>query len=214
MPDLTGLHESLARVVLRDRELVDVLGEITEIGRQTLPGAEAASVTLITGDEADTAAFRGRMAIDAEQLQYEQGHGPCLDAGRAGLVFVVRRHAHRATVARLRRAGRRARRAQLAVGPAALPGVDHRGAEPLRHRAGAFDEDDVARGEEVASFLAVAVANAQHSSRTAEEAAACGAPWRPRATIEQAKGILMERHKVTAELAFTALTRASQRADV
>jgi hypothetical protein len=29
VPDLTGLHESLVRVVLLDRELVDVLGEIT-----------------------------------------------------------------------------------------------------------------------------------------------------------------------------------------
>ena len=35
-----------------------------------------------------------------------------------------------------------------------------------------------------------------------------------RAVIEQAKGILMERYKVTAEQAFTLLTHASQRSNV
>jgi GAF domain-containing protein len=212
--DLTGLHQSLARVVLIDRELVDVLGEITEIGRQTIPRAEAASVTLVKGEKADTAAYRGRMAIDAEQLQYEQGHGPCLDAGRAGLVFVVpdmrteqRWPDYAAQVVEL---------GVLSSLSVPLPFQESTiGALNLySSRAGAFDEDDVARGEEVASFLAVAVANAQHSSRTLEEAADMRRAMTSRATIEQAKGILMERLKVTAELAFTELTRASQRADV
>ena len=35
-----------------------------------------------------------------------------------------------------------------------------------------------------------------------------------RAVIEQAKGILMERHRITAEQAFTLLTHASQRSNV
>jgi AmiR/NasT family two-component response regulator len=35
-----------------------------------------------------------------------------------------------------------------------------------------------------------------------------------RAVIEQAKGILMERYKITAEQAFTLLTHASQRSNV
>ena len=37
---------------------------------------------------------------------------------------------------------------------------------------------------------------------------------RSRSVIEQAKGILMERHKITAEQAFTLLTHASQRSNV
>jgi len=212
--DLIGLHESLARVVLIDRELVDVLGEITEIGRQTIPGAEAASVTLIKGEKPTTAAFRGRMAIDAEQLQYEQGHGPCLDAGRAGLVFVVadmrteeRWPDYAAQVLEL------GVRSSLSV-PLPFQESTIGALNVYATRPDAFGEDDVARGEEVASFLAVAVANAQHSTRTAEEAADMRRAMVSRATIEQAKGILMERHKVTAELAFSALTRASQRANV
>jgi hypothetical protein len=69
MSDLTALHEGLARVVLVDRDLPDVLGQITEIGRRAIPGSEAASVTLIEGGEPCTAAFRGQMAMDCEALQ-------------------------------------------------------------------------------------------------------------------------------------------------
>jgi len=214
MPDLTALHESLARVVLIDRELVDVLGELTEIGRQAIPGSEAASVTLIKGDKGDTAAYRGHLAIDAEQLQYDRGHGPCLDAGRAGLVF---------SVPDMRTEQRWPDYATKVIELGVLSSLS----VPLPFqeatigalnlyatRPDAFDEDDVARGEEVASFLAVAVANAQHTQQTAEEAANMRRAMASRATIEQAKGILMERHKMTADQAFTALTHASQHANL
>jgi GAF domain-containing protein len=77
-------------------------------------------------------------------------------------------------------------------------------------RPEAFDEDDVARGEEMAGFIAVAVANAQHSARSAEEAENMRRAMESRATIEQAKGVLMERHKMTADAAFTVLAHASQ----
>ena len=41
MNNVTELHEALARVVLADRELADVLTEITGIARRAMPSAEA-----------------------------------------------------------------------------------------------------------------------------------------------------------------------------
>jgi GAF domain-containing protein len=214
MPDLTALHQDLARVVLVGRELTDVLEEITEIGRRAIPGSEAASVTLIHGGKASTAAFRGEMAMDAERLQYERGHGPCLDAGRAGLVFVI---ADMRTETRwpdyaaqvIERGVLSSLSVPLPFQGASIGAINHYATRPA-----AFDEDDMARGEELADFIAVAVANAQHSTRSAEDAANMRRAMESRATIEQAKGILMERHKVTADLAFAALTHASQRSNV
>ena len=81
MNNLTELHESLARVVLGNRELVEVLTEITGIARRAMPSIEAASVTLIRGEKPFTAAYDGQMALDADELQYERGYGPCMDAG-------------------------------------------------------------------------------------------------------------------------------------
>src|SRR5688572_11747285 len=89
MNNVAELHEALARVLLADRDLSDVLTEITRIVRRAMASVEAASITLIRGDEPFTAAYDGQMALDADELQYERGYGPCMDAGRAGQMFVI-----------------------------------------------------------------------------------------------------------------------------
>jgi GAF domain-containing protein len=150
------------------------------------------------------------MAIDAEQLQYERGYGPCLDAGRAGLVFVSsdmrteqRWPDYAAQV--IEHGVLSSLTVPLPFLGATIGALNHYATQPA-----AFDEDDVARGEEMAGFVAVAVANAQHSAQSAEDAENMRRAMASRATIEQSKGILMERHKVTADAAFTVLTHASQ----
>jgi len=59
MHDPTQLHEALARVVVADRELSNVLNEISGIARRAMPGTEAASITLIRGEKPFTAAYDG-----------------------------------------------------------------------------------------------------------------------------------------------------------
>ena len=83
------LWRDLSRVVLADRSLDDVLGEVTDIAARGIPGAESTSITLVRGDEAFTAAHTGEMALAADELQYERGYGPCMDAGRAGVVLRI-----------------------------------------------------------------------------------------------------------------------------
>jgi hypothetical protein len=76
MHDVTELHEALARVVVADRELSEVLTEITGIARRAMPDTEAASVTLIRGEKPFTAAYDGQMALDADELQSHTGTDP------------------------------------------------------------------------------------------------------------------------------------------
>ena len=68
MNDVNELHESLASVVHADRELADVLTEITGIARRAMPSIEAASVTLIGGEKPFTAAYDGQTALDADEV--------------------------------------------------------------------------------------------------------------------------------------------------
>src|SRR6478736_1913879 len=89
MPNLIDLHEDLARVPLTGRDLGDVLTEITTLARKAIPAFEAASITLIRGERAFTATYDGQMALDADEMQYERGYGPCIDAGRAGQIFLI-----------------------------------------------------------------------------------------------------------------------------
>ena len=50
MNNVNEVHEALARVVVADRELSEVLTEILRIARLAMPSVEAASVTLIRED--------------------------------------------------------------------------------------------------------------------------------------------------------------------
>ncbi|OMQ15779.1 antitermination regulator [Modestobacter sp. VKM Ac-2676] len=210
----TSLHEALARVVLAGRELPDVLDEVVRIARGAIPGAEATSVTLIRGDRSFTAAFDGQLAMDADELQYERGYGPCMDAARAGETFLVEdmtiddRWPDYA-----RHAAERGVRSSLST-PLPFQGATIGALNNYSTRVGGFTPADAALAEEVAAFVAVVVGNAEAASRAMEDAANMRRAMATRAVIEQAKGILMERHKITGDQAFTVLTHASQRRNV
>jgi GAF domain-containing protein len=211
---ISALHAELAGVVVVGRELPDVLTEIVQISRRAMPGAVATSITLIRDDRAFTAAFDGQLAMDADELQYRRGYGPCVDAGRSGEVFVV---SDMTSEDRWPDYARHA--AGLGVGSSLSIPLPFQGATigALNNYAlqpAAFSETDLRLGEEVAAFVAVAVANAEAAARATDDLANMRRAMESRAVIEQAKGVLMERYKLTAEQAFTLLTHASQRANV
>ena len=204
------LHEELARVVLVGRDLAEVLAEITTIARRSMPGSDACSITLIRDDEPFTAAHDGRMALDADELQYQRDYGPCVDAGRSGQTFTVE---DMATEHRWSDYGPHA--AAQGVGsslslPLPFQAATIGALNNYSTRRAGFGDVDVAVGEEVSSWVALAVATASAAASMAEEAANMRAAMVTRGTIEQAKGVLMERYKITADEAFSLLSRASQ----
>jgi GAF domain-containing protein len=214
MVDMTRLHEDLARVVLVGRDLADVLLELTTIARRAMPGSEATSITLIRNGSPFTAAHEGQIALDADELQYQRDYGPCVDAGRSGQVFLI---SDMSTEQRWpdynRHAAERGVGSSLSV-PLPFQAATIGALNNYSTRPGAFGEDDIVIGEEVASWVALAVANASAAATAADEAMNMREAMITRGGIEQAKGILMERHKVTADQAFTILSKASQRTGI
>jgi GAF domain-containing protein len=211
MNNINELHEALARVVVADRELSEVLTEITGIARRAMPSVDAASVTLIREDKPFTAAYDGQMALDADELQYERGYGPCVDAGRAGQIFLVDD---------MRTEQRWPDYAQNVVAhgvlsslsvPLPFQGATIGALDTYAGQPKVFDDSDVELAQEVAAWIAVAVGNAEAAARTSEDLTQLRTVMMSRACIEQAKGILMERHKITEDEAFTMLAHASQR---
>ena len=73
-----------------------------------------------------------------------------------------------------------------------------------------IDDHDIELAEEVAAWLAIAIGNAEAAARTSEDLTQLRTAMMSRASIEQAKGILMERHRIKEDDAFTILTHASQ----
>jgi GAF domain-containing protein len=75
---------------------------------------------------------------------------------------------------------------------------------------GPFDEATEELATAFASYAAVALANAEVYASTATLAANLQRALESRAVIDQAKGILMERHRVSADAAFDLLAAQSQ----
>ena len=211
---LTALHESLARVVLVGRDRSEVFDDLVTIARQAFPGSAAASTTLIRGSKAFTAAYDGQLAMDADELQYQRGYGPCLDAGRAGQAFLVRdmrteqRWPDYATHAARRGVG-----SSLSI-PLPFQAATIGALNIYADRPAVFTDVDLTLGAEIGGWVAMAVGNADLAARATEEVDNMRAAMASRAVIEQAKGILMERHRLTPDRAFAVLSRISQTSNV
>jgi GAF domain-containing protein len=211
MDNLTELHEALARVVFADRQLSDVLTEIIGIARRAMPNVEAVSITLIRGEKPFTAAYDGQMALDADELQYERGYGPCMDAGRAGQMFLVDdMRTEQRWPDYAQHAAAHGVLSSLSV-PLPFQGATIGALNTYARRARVIDDHDIELAQEVAAWIAIAIGNAEAAARTSEDLTQLRTAMMSRACIEQAKGILMERHKIKEDEAFTILTHASQR---
>jgi GAF domain-containing protein len=203
----------LNRVVLVDRTLDDVLADITRIAAAGIPGAEATSITLLRNDKAFTAAYHGEMALAADELQYERGYGPCMDAGRGGVLLRIDDMATETRwpdyVARVQaEAGvRSSLSVPLPYQGNSIGALNNYSTEPAAFASPASLE----AGLEVAEVVAVAVANADSHWQLGEQARNMRIAMDSRAVIEQAKGVLMAQRKVDAEQAFEMLREASQR---
>ncbi|WP_432496101.1 GAF and ANTAR domain-containing protein [Kineococcus auxinigenes] len=214
MSDLSELHAALAAVLLTDRPLDDVLTEVVGVARKALPAAESVSTTLLRGERAFTAAHDGQMALDADEMQYERGYGPCMDAGRAGQVFVIEDTSTEERWPDYARAAAAAGIGSSLSLPLPVQGRSIGALNCYSSRPRAFGEEDVVLGQEVAAFVAIAVANADAHARSTEDAENMRRAMASRAVIEQAKGVLVERHRITPDQAFTLLTHSSQHTNV
>jgi len=202
----------LSRVALVDRTLTDVLADITRIAAQGIPGAESTSITLIRGDKAFTAAHHGEMALAADELQYEQGYGPCIDAGRAGVLLriddVRTEERWPDYMAHVQETGvRSSLSVPLPYQGSSIGALNNYSTEP----AAFATPESLRAGLEVAEVIAVAVANADSHWQLGEQARNMGLAMQSRAVIEQAKGVLMAQRHVDADQAFEILREASQR---
>lgn len=214
MSELSELHQSLARVVIGGRDLSEVLTEITGIAKRAMPGADSTSITLIRNERPFTAAYEGKLALDADELQYERGYGPCVDAGRAGQIFLVEdMRTERRWPDYARHAAARGVGSSLSV-PLPFQGALIGALNNYSVRPHSFSQRDVVLGEEIAGWVAITVNNAEKVARSEKEIGHLREAMHSRASIEQAKGMLMERYAIDQDQAFKVLTRVSQQTNV
>ncbi len=209
---MEDLLRDLARITIVDRPVGDVLTELVQVADRGISGAEAVSISLLRGENAFTAAYSSELALRAEEMQYDRGYGPCMDAARGGVVLRIddMRTEQRWTdyAAQVLPHGVRS---SLTI-PLPFQGAVIGALNVYSTQPGTFaTAEALDAAVTVAETIAVTVANVYAHARLGEEAVNLRRAMESRAVIEQAKGVLMTQRRVDADQAFEILREASQR---
>jgi GAF domain-containing protein len=205
----------LGRLSLRELSMEGLLQTVAELVTTVLPGDVEASVTLLVQDVPATVASTGQLAVDLDRAQYERGHGPCLHASRTGEVTEI---ADTRTDSRwpdyTPRAAEHGNLSSLSIPLVIDEDEQVLGALNLyAPEPGAFDGDSRSAAMAFGPHAAVAAGNVHAYQSARDTAHNLQVALESRAVIEQAKGVLVERYKVTPEHAFRLLALASMNAN-
>jgi GAF domain-containing protein len=206
--------DQLGRLPVAEHSLASVLSQVSAVAADVLPEEPTTSVTVVDSGRATTAAASGPLARMLDEVQYRLGAGPCLAAatsGRPSELLDTTRPAEWTEFAA--RAAEEGCRSVLSF---PLPGGDRLSAA-LNVYSGPTslsDEGTLERLARLTRYAVVAVSNAYLYETAVERVGHLERALDSRAVIDQAKGILMERFKLTAEQAFQVLTRVSMESNV
>lgn len=207
---MVDAYQALAQVVLVERPIADVLSEFADIAQKWLPGSEAASITLVRGDKAWTAAYSGTLALEADELQYEQGYGPCMDAGHTGMPMVVSdMRTEDRWPSYTPRVIERGVLSSLSV-PLPFQGLTIGALNNYSREANAFGAEALEFATEITSYIGVAVMSADAHAAASATVKQLQEALESRKVIDMALGILIALHHCTPEEAFAILVRTSQ----
>jgi hypothetical protein len=213
--DLAEMFSDIARRLYSAETVEDTLQEIAQLACKTVEGCNFAGMSIVRGKAIETPAQTDPAVGELDAIQSEMGTGPCVDAIIQHQTFYVedlRSESRWPTFAR--RAVEHGMASMLSFRlfvEADESGERTMGALNLysRDRA-AFDDSAQEVGLILASHASVALAGAQALAKEKDDVANLHLAIAGRDVIGQAKGILMERDRLTGDQAFDVLRRASQ----
>ncbi|NRQ33597.1 GAF and ANTAR domain-containing protein [Nonomuraea sp. NN258] len=204
---LAAAWNDLAATFLTTDDLEQALGRITDLTAATIPGRPALSLTLMWNGRPRTIASSDNRAHPMDEIQYDGGEGPCLEAMDTGRAVLATDLAcdDRWPDFSARVAGR---------------GVRSVYSEPLGNGRGALNLYGDAPGGFPQQVRAVAQLSAEHvgilleaalrATKQAELTEQLRQALDTRAVIDQAVGILMAQQRCDAGHALSLLRVASQ----
>jgi GAF domain-containing protein len=203
--------EQLGQLSLRGQSLDALLKRVVDLSKDVMPGEPEASILVMVKDRPTTAVSTGALATRLDETQYAKGYGPCMHAATTGeLTDIPDTRVETRWADYARRAAEEGNLSSLSV---PLP-IDDEIAGALNiyaRRPHAFDEQSRADAVRFGPYAGVALSNIHAYSSARDLAENMQAALESRAVIDQAKGILMERHRLTADQAFQLLAHSSMR---
>src|SRR3954452_15584671 len=205
---------SLSQYFVGDQTLETTLHRVAELSMVALPQVIHVGITLMVDGRPGTAIFTHPEVPEIDQAQYRTGDGPCLDAFRDGLPYIID-----STLDDGRwQAFRDSAEQHGVLSSMSLPLIASEGPigalNMYADTERAFGAADVEVGNAFASQAAFVLANAQAywDARTLSENMAKA--MQSRAQIEQAKGIIMATSGCSADEAMDLLVTQSQHQNI
>jgi GAF domain-containing protein len=209
-PAFEAAVAALTRYFVGHQTLGESLHQVAELTIQALPQTDHVGITLLVDDKLKTSIFTHPEVPEIDRAQYRTGQGPCIDAYREGRPHIIESTLQPGRWQAFRdSAARHGVRSTMS-----LPLITHDGSigalNMYAESERAYGEDDRHTGELFASQAAFLLANAQAYwdaralSENLEQAMVS------RATIEQAKGIVMSSVGCGPDEAIQLLIKQSQ----
>ncbi len=205
---VTGRVADAARALADEPTLQQTLDRVVELAVTMIDGCESAGISLVTRGRIESPAVSDPLVARGDELQYELGEGPCLDAIHDSSLVEAR------DVAADSRWPRWAPKVADELGVRSMLCVQLYTSETAHGALNMYATTPDAFGTEdhhLASTFAAVAAAAISAARTEEQLQSA---VQTRTLIGQAQGILMERFTLSASRAFAVLSRVSQDSNV
>jgi GAF domain-containing protein len=205
----------LTSLLIEDAPLETLLEQLLELTSRAITGSAAVSVTVVDDHGGyTTAASTSAAAERIDALQYELREGPCVDALETG-----RQHHLRDLDEPERWPAFRARARAHGYGtvlsvPLIAAGAAVGALNIFAEGPDGLQETDLFLAERIAAPAAATLANARAYRQTLRLSEQLQEALDSRATIEQAKGVLMGVERISADEAFERMRRISQRRNI
>ena len=206
---LSGL-EKIAGLAVAQNTLQSMLDAVVSLAKELIPNADGSGLTLREEGRWTTTAHSDDFVVNVDARQYEARSGPCLSAATENRLYRVHdlstderwpAFAEAAAEAGVRSV----LSAPMSAGRAATGAMNLYAFTPA-----AFDDDSEAIATVLARHAAIAVANKAALGDGEVLAAQLREALSSRQVIGEAKGILMEREKISSDDAFDRLRALSQ----
>ncbi len=207
--DPTGAITELTAITSADTDMASILDDVVRFVCRRIPGADECSLTLIRDDKATTVASTGSLPLKLDEVQYEFGYGPCLEAGRSDEMLQIDDVA-----IETRWPSYLAEARQLGLGSSVsfpLPVENYLvGALNVYGRQpNAFSATSIALGRALGRHITAALSLAETSLNHRDRVAHLEKAVQSHSVIDQAKGIIMAQQKCSGDVAFAMLRKLS-----
>lgn len=210
LDDVTGALAELSQVLDQEEDLAAIMERVCHQVVGAIPDADLASVTVVRDGTPESLAWTDRLTLALDRAQYDADEGPCLEAARSGQV----QHVPVSDAAR-RWPAFAAAADDLGIGsylsaPLFIDDEYHGSLNLYGKRTHGFRALDAALLGLYTTAAEAALRNALRYLHARRHMADLYEALISRAVIDQAKGILMAAHGISADEAFAKLAHRSQ----